>query len=195
MFRILIVLLFALFSLQCLGSDIEVDRRDCLHGQSKKLRGLACHLVALKEFNDRNNKSEYLKYLGMACNEDYSKSCFALGLEYKVGKIVTQDYNTAKKYLGKACDLGIAKACIKMSFLYDKNPKQREIYEEKACNLGIGLACHVTALEYQRKELDEKELNNNTKQALKYRKKALMFFKKACNLKVNDACKELKKLK
>lgn len=105
--------------------------------------------------NKEENFAESKRYYEIACEkiniklykEVKGSACFNLGISYKFGKGVRQDYFKASQFYKKACDLDNARGCNNLGFLYAKGQgvKQNEStakqYYGKACDLGEQMGC------------------------------------------------------
>ena len=55
-----------------------------------------------------------------ACNSGEALGCNNLGVLYRNGRGVRQNFSTAKQYYGKACDLGLQLGCDNYRMLNEK---------------------------------------------------------------------------
>ena len=76
-------------------------------------------------------------------------SCLGLGVLYKDGQGVNQDYQKAAQLFQKACDSGNADCCAILGVFYQdgKGVKQNfstaKQYYGKACDLGLQSGCVI----------------------------------------------------
>ena len=92
------------------------------------------------------------KYYEIACNkgngENQSGPCYNLGIMYRNGKGVRQDYAKAHELYKKACDMKYGDACNNLGVLYSKgegvrqNHSTAKQYYGKACDLGSQPGCN-----------------------------------------------------
>lgn len=93
------------------------------------------------------------KYSEIACNKGngdlaQSESCYNLGVMYKNGEGVRQDYHKAHELYKKACDLKYGSACNNLGYLYGRglgvrqNLSTAKQYYGKACDLGEQVGCN-----------------------------------------------------
>ncbi len=82
-----------------------------------------------------------------SCDSGNGVSCSALGVIYKYGIGVKQDYFKAAKYYQKACGLNNDRGCVNLGVMYEygtgvkqSNTKALEYYS-KACDLKNQLGC------------------------------------------------------
>lgn len=187
-------------SIKSKSEILDLFMLSCKKGYSQ-----GCYSVGKKIFN--KNKKESGKYFFKACNIGDKESCFLLGnIYYK-----NNNKNDAFKMYKKACKERYSKACRLLGDMYYKdditmlksksdhefkiehmynsveikkeNNKKALIYYRKACANKDYIGCYkagLISLEYPKLEQTKKDIKR--------------YFKKACYMKYEKACKELEKL-
>lgn len=118
------------------------------------------------------------------CSEGNSTACFKMGERHRV---VERDEKTALKFYEKACDAGYMTGCTnggillaKKSTPYSKGFKQARKMFDKACNAGEDPSCfNLGTLNYKEGR----------------QKKAIKYYKKACEMGNQAGCAKEKRLK
>lgn len=83
----------------------------------------------------------------IACDNGEADGCYNLGLIYKKGMGVTQNYSKSKTAFKKSCDGGYAMGCNNLGSCYvfghGVNPNKSEAIKffKMACNLGAPMGC------------------------------------------------------
>ena len=118
------------------------------------------------------------------CTEGNSTACFKMGERYRV---VERDNKTALKFYEKACNAGYMTGCTNGGILlamkgtpYSKDFKQARKMFDKSCEAGEDPAC------YNLGTLNYKEGRQ---------KKAIKYYKKACDMGNQGGCAKEKRLK
>jgi ssDNA thymidine ADP-ribosyltransferase, DarT/Sel1 repeat len=116
-------------------------------------------------FGDEN-KVDGLKWLQQAAKHDDSEACFTIGMMFKDGHLVSQDYQEASRMFAKAADSGHTVAQLELGYLYFKglgvsqsNQKALKLYRRAADN-GSANACFNIGLMYWKSEGVETDLRS-----------------------------------
>ncbi|KAJ1170240.1 hypothetical protein NDU88_002121 [Pleurodeles waltl] len=119
--------------------------KSCKKGGKKSIE--ACHNAGLlahdgRVFEGKPDPAVARDYYTMACNGNFSPSCFNLSALYIQGAPgLPKDMTQAMNYSIKACDLGHVWACANASRMYklgdgvDKNDAKAEALKDKARDL------------------------------------------------------------
>ncbi len=148
-----------------------------------EIDGRTCSELA-KMYEDKDPQKSHLLYTE-ACNKGDTYACDHLG-----NKLKDSDLRQSSEFFQKAfsirkekCNRGDALSCVDLGYMYingdgvEKNIKEAFSLWEKACNkLKNMIGCFVLALHY---ELDKRDIQ-----------KALLFYKKACDLGDYASCED-----
>ena len=116
-------------------------------------------------FGDEN-KVDGLKWLQQAAKHNNSEACFTIGMMFKDGHLISQDYQEASRMFAKAADSGHTVAQLELGYLYFKglgvsqsNQKALKLYRRAADN-GSANACFNIGLMYWKGEGVETDLKS-----------------------------------
>jgi len=116
-----------------------------------------------------------------ACQRGDMDACIHLGVAYYQGSIVPKDLTKAEHYLALACKSDSMQGCHNLAVLHQKAvPNKEHMIQEytKACNSGMYKSCHNLANIYKKGSYG----------VIKDDKKALGFYKKACEGEIVSSC-------
>lgn len=158
-------LLFALIAVAVFGETLIAGIVEEAHNTSKQ-----------------GNDTQAFKLYKEACNDGDAESCWSLGVSYKSGKGVKQDYIKAVELYQKSCDMGDATGCWSLGRSYhfgegvkqDKS-KAEKLYQ-KACNMGDAQGCVDLGIMYHGEGVKQDH------------DKAAKFYERACDLEESDSC-------
>ncbi|MFP7572284.1 DarT ssDNA thymidine ADP-ribosyltransferase family protein [Marivita sp. S2033] len=112
------------------------------------------------------HKVEGLKWLQQAAKHGNSEAWFTIGMMYKDGHLISQDYQEASRMFAKAADSGHTVAQLELGYLYFKglgvsqsNQKALKLYRGAAEN-GSANACFNIGLMYWKGEGVETDLSS-----------------------------------
>ena len=137
-----------------------------------------------------SDKNKTFELDSKACDLGNAYSCDQVGDVYMSGEGVAENRSLACRFRRKSCDLGYGFGCLKVGMMYEygsgtceplqKSPDYFKAFDwyVKACNLEESLGCFNLATMYE-----------NGNGVIMNLSKALSFFGKACDLKMQDACK------
>lgn len=137
-----------------------------------------------KQYAEKKDSANTLKYLYKSCNLNYGKGCQVLGVFYEVGEDTKKDYLKASKYYKKGCDLNNDVACYMLGNLYfqgqgvKKDHGKAVKYYKKGCEMNVPASCTFLGTIYMEGGYGVKKDHN----------KALKYLKKACSLRDVGGC-------
>ena len=104
----------------------------------------------------RPGMSEEARQYAEECDAGDLSQCRNLGISYRNGHGVSQDYDEAVRLYRKACDGGHALGCSNLGFMYSKGLGVSQDHSEaarfyrKACDDGHALGCNNLGLMYRK---------------------------------------------
>lgn len=180
-----IILVLCLVICASFGENISDFTKKCKEGDASY-----CHDAGVSYYFGQNGaQQDYLKaieYYQKGCDNKIYRSCSNLGIMYSDGFGVNQDYKKAIELHSKACNGGNAPACSNLGAMYflgqgvKKDIVKSASYFRKACNGKDWIGCFKFAI--------HNEVN------LKDNKKAMQFYKKACDLGKKEKYLEKKEM-
>ena len=157
---IVIFAIFAMYGSVAVGFDESRLASECDNGNNQSCKELVIYYTDLCNKNDGkscailgdiyNAIQDYKK----ACDLGHAGGCNNLGVLYKNGQGVRQDYAKASELFQKACNLGHARGCFNLGVSYNDGLGVRQDYKkanelyQKACDLGEGGGCNNLGVLY-----------------------------------------------
>jgi len=157
----------------------ELYTKACNNGEEKS----GCYNLGFMYHQSESvqqNKQKAIKFYNKSCNAKNEKACYNLALLY----LEKKDNIKLVKSLNKACNYGSPDGCSNLGIMYEKGVGMRKDASKafklytKACSLGSGMGCNNVGVMYIN--------NENTI-------KAQIFFKKSCDMKYVNGCKNYKR--
>ena len=154
------------------------------------------HFSSLEEFGIISDKKKSFELFSKACDLLNAYGCYQVSDMYMLGEGVAENRSLACRFSRKSCDLGEGFSCVIVGLMYEKGSAICEPLQKspdyfkafdwyvKACNLKESLGCFKLATMYDNGDGVSMNLS-----------KALSFFGKACDLKMQDACKSYAQMK
>jgi len=144
--------------------------------------------------------------LEKSCKAGRKSSCNRLG--HKIFNIAysafnKNDYKTAETLFKKSCKIDYIKSCRYLGILYmeTNDYKNADKYLKMACKTNNEIACNIYKIFKNKLKCDKQQLPNDCKSTAKAyqtgmyiprnHKKALLYYRKACELNNADSCKEI----
>lgn len=149
----------------------------------------ACNSLANIYNNGEIIKKSYKKAFGLykkACTLKNALGCFNTAYAYDKGEGIKKNKSKAATFYTKSCKLNNAGACNNLGYMFysgkgnlAKNKIQAVTFFTKSCKLDNALGCNNLGIMYKTGQGTPKDLL-----------KAKEFFKKACDLGSQKACRE-----
>jgi len=167
-----------------IGVEIDETKATKFYNQACQLGdNMGCTALANRYYNGDGVRIDYnksSKLFTKACDNNNIVACEKLGNMYNQGEGVKQDIFEAIRLYKIACNNNFYSSCTTLGAIYfqgkdnlSKNYQLSEKYFSKSCSEDIGLACfglgglYVSMMNFS---------------------KAGIFYQKACDLKVENAC-------
>lgn len=158
---------------------------ESLESKCKKNDNEACFQQYKNYYYDKQYDKE-MQMLEIACNNNHLKSCHNIGVYAYNDNVYPRDFLRAIKHFQKSCDLGDVNDCKFIAKLHYDFIKLNKNNFNIALKYSIKL-CDLNEYEYC---LMAAKLNYSTN-----KDKANIYAQKACDAKLQEACKMLETIK
>lgn len=159
--------------------------KECSTGNAVSCSELGSHYLYLD--------NDYVKAISLyqkSCERGYGKGCYNLGVMYRDGIGVQQNYSAAKLLSKQACNTGFYIGCYDVGVMYERGHGVKQNYStakefyEKACRGGDAPGCYNLGTLY-----------HNGYGVKRNYAKAINLYQEACDGSFEDSCFHLNKLR